>query len=435
MYNINMKRLIENKLHEWKNKKDRKPLLLVGARQIGKSYSVLDFGKNHYTNIALFNLETSEELRGIFDNDLDPKRIVQELEGFSHQTIKPQSTLIFFDEIQACGKAITALKYFCEQAPEYHIIAAGSLLGSFLVKDFLSFPVGKVDRIVMYPMTFQEFLMKTNPNILPLIEESFNINKPLALHERALELFRAYLFTGGMPKAVLEWTDKKEPMFVSAIQQEILSIYDGDMGKYATPTEQVKTRAVYNSIPSQLVRENKKFQYSLIGSNARAVHYEIGLERLFSAGLALKCLKTKKGEMPVAGYADMTSYKVYMNDVGLLNAKLGIPAAALLSDKAHIGGEIKGALTENYVMQELTASGLTPHYWESDGKAEIDFVIQLDEKVIPVEVKAADNVKSKSLSVYVDKYKPAYSIRISAKNFGFENGIKSVPLYAVWCIK
>jgi len=273
-----VKRLIEKKLLEWKNKKDRKPLLLVGARQIGKSYSVIEFGRANYTNVALFNFETSDELKKIFSKDLNPKRIIKDLEGFSRQTITPQKTLVFFDEIQACGSAIISLKYFCEQAPEYQIIAAGSLLGSFLVKDFVSFPVGKVDRLVMYPMTFQEFLMEMNPHIIPLIEESFKENKPMDLHESALELYRTYLFTGGMPKAVLEWKEKQDPIFVSVLHQQILSTYVGDMGKYATPMEQVKTRAVYDSLPAQLARENKKFQYALIGSGARAASYELGLE-------------------------------------------------------------------------------------------------------------------------------------------------------------
>ena len=429
-----MKRLVTEKLLNWKKKEDRKPLLLVGARQIGKSYSVLDYGKANYANIALFNFETSEELRGIFDLDLDPRRIVRELEGFSRQTITPHSTLIFFDEIQASGKAIASLKYFYEQAPEYHIIAAGSLLGSFLVKDFESFPVGKVDRIVMYPMTFYEYLMEMNPHIVALIKDSFSSNAPMMLHEKAMQLFREYLFTGGMPRAVLEWKTRNDPVFVTVVHQEILSMYYGDMGKYSTPTEQVKTRAVFDSMPTQLARENKKFRYSLIGSNARAVHYEIGLEWLMSAGMVLKCQKTGKGELPLAIYADMTSYKIYMGDVGLLGAKVGIPASALLSELALLGSDMRGTLAENYVMQELTASGLTPFYWESDGKAEIDFVVQLDDKVIPIEVKSAANVKAKSLAVFIGKYSPEYSIRISAKNFGYENGIKSVPLYGVWCI-
>ncbi|MCL2279370.1 MAG: ATP-binding protein, partial [Oscillospiraceae bacterium] len=320
-----MKRLITQKLIEWKNKHDRKPLLLVGARQIGKSYSVLDFGKTEYANVVLFNFETSGDLRKIFEKDLNPSRIIRELEGFSGQTITPGKTLIFFDEIQACGNAITSLKYFCEQAPEYHVIGAGSLLGSFLVKDGVSFPVGKADRIVMYPMTFQEYLMEINPNLISIIEESFTSNQPMSLHDTAMQLFREYLFTGGMPKAVLEWKNNAESIMVSAVHQEILSMYYGDMGKYATSTEQVKIRAVFDSLPSQLAKENKKFQYALIGSNARAVHYELGLQWLISAGLVLKCQKTKRGEAALAFYADLNSYKIYMSDIGLFGAKAGIP--------------------------------------------------------------------------------------------------------------
>jgi len=354
-----MKRLVTEKLLSWKNKEDKKPLLLVGARQIGKSYSVLDFGKTNYANTVLFNFETSEELRKIFDLDLDPHRIVRELEGFSRQTIMPYNTLIFFDEIQACGKAIASLKYFCENAPEYDVIAAGSLLGSFLVKGFESFPVGKVDRIVMYPMTFHEYLMEMNPHMITLIGKSFSENTPMPLHEKAMQLFREYLFTGGMPRAVLEWKTNGDPIFVAATHQEILSMYYGDMGKYSTPTEQVKTRAVFDSMPTQLARENKKFRYSLIGSNARAAHYEIGLEWLMSAGMVLKCQKTGQGELPLAFYADLTSYKIYMSDIGLLGAKVGVPASAVLSEKAMLGSEMRGMLAENYVMQEVTAKGNT----------------------------------------------------------------------------
>ncbi|MCL2031656.1 MAG: DUF4143 domain-containing protein [Methanomassiliicoccaceae archaeon] len=430
-----MKRSIEPKLLDWKNSKGRKPLLLVGARQVGKSHSVIEFGRANYANIVVFNFEGNETLRKIFDMDLDPERIVTELEGFSSQTIVPQETLVFFDEIQACGRAMTSLKYFYEQCPDYHIIAAGSLLGSYLVREPTSFPVGKVNILTMYPVTFLEFLTEMNPAAIPLIKEAFEKNVQLTLHDKMLELYRMYLFTGGMPEAVAIWKDRRDPVFVSMVHQDILTMYIGDMGKYSSPADQVKTRAVYNSLPAQLAKENKKFQYSVIGSRARAADYEAGVDWLESAGIALRCRKTGAGEIPLASNVDLTSYKIYMNDVGLLNAKSSVPPITILSERSNISGGAKGAMAENYVMQELTANGLEPYYWESNGKAEIDFVVQMNDKVIPIEVKAADNVKAKSLQEFVKKYSPEYSIRASAKNFGFDNGIKSVPFYALWCIQ
>jgi hypothetical protein len=238
-----------------------------------------------------------------------------------------------------------------------------------------------------------------------------------------------------MPEAVATWKERRDPVFVSNVHQDILTMYIGDMGKYSSPADQVKTRAVYNSLPAQLAKENKKFQYSVIGSRARAADYEVGVDWLGSAGIALKCRKTRIGEIPLASNVDLTSYKIYMNDVGLLNAKSGVPPIVIISERSNMSGGAKGAMTENFVMQELTANGLEPFYWESNGKAEIDFVVQMNDKVIPIEVKAADNVKAKSLQEFVKKYSPEYSVRVSAKNFGFDNGIKSVPFYALWCIQ
>ena len=444
-----MERLIEAKLLDWKQRLDKMPLLISGARQVGKTTTIFEFGKTHYANIAVLNFENNEPLAAIFDKDLNPARIVFELESLSGQSITKESTLIFFDEVQDCPNALTSLKYFCEQAPGYHIIAAGSLLGVALNRNkkkkknddgeydtrTVSFPVGKVDILTMYPMTFEEFLSSVNPHLLSAIIESYTHNAPLSqpLHEKALELYRTYLYVGGMPKAVLEHIEKQDYDFVRIRQNEILSLYSSDMVKYTTQSEQIKINAVYNSIPRQLAKENKKFQYSIIGSHARAASYEIGLAWLKSAGLVINSTKAREGKMPLAYYVDSLSYKAYMSDVGLLNAKSNAPKNLVLS--GGIGGGAKGAMTENYVAQELTANGHTVYYWESDGKAEVDFVIQLGDDIVPVEVKAADNVQSKSLKIFVSKFSPAYSIRVSSKNFGFENGIKSVPLYAAFCIR
>jgi len=433
---MTMKRLIEEDLKKWKNGDDRMPLLLVGARQTGKTHSIMDFGKKNYSNTVMFNFEAGRSLKDIFGGDLEPRRIFKELERHSGQSIIPHETLLFFDEIQACGRAITSLKYFCEQAPEYHIIGAGSLLGSFLVREPTSFPVGKVNLLTMYPLTFREFLEEMNPFAIPLIQESFDRNMPGPANESMMELYRTFLFTGGMPKAVLRWKETKDPNMVRMAQHEILTMYSGDMGKYSSAAEQVRNEAVYDSIPAQLAKENTKFQYSVIGSRARAASYEDGLKWLISAGLVLKCQRVTKGEMPLAAFVDMNSYKVYMSDVGLLNAKSDVPYNIIMSGIRGMSGGPKGAMAENYVMQELTANGFVPYYWGVHGKAEVDFLIQDAEgMIIPIETKAADNVMAKGLREYVKEFSPEYSVRVSSKNFGFDNGIKSVPLYAVWCIR
>ncbi|MDR1955099.1 MAG: ATP-binding protein [Candidatus Methanoplasma sp.] len=431
-----MKRLIEQDLEKWKNSKDRMPLLLVGARQTGKTHTVMEFGKKNYADTAMFNFEAGNSLKSIFDGDLEPKKIIRELERHSGRSIIPNETLLFFDEIQACGRAITSLKYFCEQAPEYHIIGAGSLLDSYLVREKTSFPVGKVNLLTMYPMTFREFLEEINPFAIPLIEESFRENRNDPENDRMMELYRTFLFTGGMPKAISKWKETKDPDLVRMIQHEVLTTYLGDMGKYAPASERVKTEAVYDSLPAQLAKENTKFQYSVIGSRARAVSYGDSMKWLISAGLVLQCQRATEGEMPLAAFVDLNSYKAYMSDVGLLNAKSDIPYNMITSRTHGISGGPKGAMAENYVMQELTANGFTPYYWGIHGKAEVDFLIQDGKgKIIPIETKAADNVMAKGLREYVKIYSPEYSIRISSKNFGFDNDIKSVPLYAVWCIE
>ncbi|MDR1940687.1 MAG: ATP-binding protein [Clostridiales bacterium] len=441
-----MKRLIEDKLIAWKNRPNKMPLLLFGARQVGKTTTVIDFGKAQYSNTVVFNLESNEALQNVFDGDLSPARIISELETYSGQSLQKGATLIFFDEIQACPKALTALKYFCEEAPRYHIAAAGSLLGVALnrgrkkqddsIAAAVSYPVGKVEILTMFPMTFEEFLLNVNPLLSAEIKKRYESLSPLSeiAHKKALELFRAYLYTGGMPQAVFAYCEQKDLDAVRIRQNEIHALYSLDMAKYTTAAEQIKIKAIYASVPAQLAKENKKFQYSLIKSGARAAAYEEGLEWLAAAGLIIKCGKAGAGRLPLSSYIDLQSYKIYLSDVGLLNAKGNIPKNIVLTQSG-LGGEAKGAMTENYVAQELVAGGHTIAYWESQGKAEVDFLIQTEDGVIPVEVKAQTNTQAKSLKEYVCKFDPKYSIRISAKNFGFENDIKSIPLYAVFCLK
>lgn len=430
-----MKRRIEAGLLNWKNQKDRKPLIVYGARQVGKTYSIISFCKNNYADYAYFNFEANEELKSIFDRNLEPSRIVLELGAVLGRRIS-EHTLIIFDEIQAAPKALTSLKYFYEQAPEYHIIAAGSLLGVALERENYSFPVGKVNSINMYPMDFYEFLMATeNEALADIIEAGYRDDTPLSeqLHSRALELYRAYLVVGGMPEVVREYVETNDYRMVRVKQAEIINNYTADMAKYATKNEAVRHVATYNSIPSQLARENKKFQYRLIGSNARSREYEGSIDWLYKAGVVLKCEKVNEGKVPLEFYKDITSFKIYFSDVGLLAAKAMIPVETILSD-INFGGEAKGAVTENYLAVQLACREHNLYYWESNSTAELDFVIMYGNGILPIECKANVHIRAKSLEIFKKKYDIAQSVRVSAKNFGMENGIKSVPLYAAWCI-
>jgi len=431
-----MKRKIVDELILWKNSPRRKPLILSGARQVGKTYSALSFGKEYYKNTVYVSLEDSRDVQLIFERDLKPKRIIRELSAQLGQSIFPEDTLIIFDEIQACERALTSLKYFCEDAPEYHIIAAGSLLGVAMNREKYSFPVGKVDMLTLYPLDFEEFLAATgNASLVELIKESFADFSPLSLHDTAMDLYKTYLVVGGMPGAVLDYVQTRDFNFVLAAQKTINDAYIADMAKYASPQETTKIMAAWASIPAQLSKENHKFQYKVIKSGARAYEYETPLDWLKFAGIINKCVRVSEGKLPLTAYADNDSFKVYMMDTGLLCSKFGISANIILSD-SHILDGFKGALAENYICQCLISNGFTPFYWSSPGKAELDFVFQDSlGNIVPLEGKSADNVKSKSLKQFVSLYNPDYSVRVSAKNFGYENGIKSIPLYALFCLK
>ncbi|WP_346866989.1 MULTISPECIES: ATP-binding protein [unclassified Clostridium] len=430
-----MKRKIVEWLKEWKNNKNRKPLILQGARQVGKTYSTLTFGKDYYKNTVYLNFENNSELSNIFNKDLNPDRIIKELSVITGQTIFKEDTLIFFDEIQACERALTSLKYFNENANGYHIIAAGSLLGVAVNRVQYSFPVGKVDIKTLYPLDFEEFLIALGKeDYIDLIKESFNNNSPLSFHNTLMDIYKLYLVIGGMPASVKEYIEKNDFNFVLATQKNINDSYVADMAKYATPNETTKIMAAFNSIPAQLAKDNKKFQYKIIKSGARAHDYETPLDWLKASGVIIKCHKCNEGKLPLSAYTDFNTFKVYMTDTGLLCSRFGIPANAVLVDTPSFNG-FKGALTENYVAFSLIANSYTIYYWESKGQAEVDFIVQDDQgNIIPIEVKAADNVRAKSLQQFIKKYNPPYSIRISAKNFGYENGIKSVPLYATFLI-
>jgi len=431
-----MERKMLDELLLWKKKPRRMPLILHGARQVGKTHTTLSFGKKHYKNTAYFNMEDSTEIASVFERDLDPNRIIRELSVISGQTIFPKDTLIIFDEIQALERALTSLKYFCEKTPEYHIIAAGSLLGVTINREKYSFPVGKVDIMTMYPLDFEEFLWATgHDQICQLIKEAYSEFMPFSLHEQAMDLYKTYLVVGGMPRAVLEYIQTNDFNFVHAAQKNLNDAYIADMAKYATPNETTKIMAAWNSVPAQLAKENRKFQYKIIKSGARAYEYETPLDWLKSAGMIHKCIHISEGKIPITAYTDYASFKIYMIDVGLLCSKFGIAAHIIMNGTHNFDG-FKGALAENYIMQALVTNGFEPFYWSSQGKAEVDFVFQNKNGfIVPLEAKSSDNVRSKSLKTFTTQYQPPYSIRVSAKNFDHENNIKSIPLYALFCLK
>ncbi|HPE41426.1 MAG TPA: AAA family ATPase [Bacteroidales bacterium] len=431
-----MKRKITKLLIEWKNNPERKPLVINGARQVGKTFIIDHFGEEHYDSILYLNMEIETSLNQFFETEISPQKIIQYLEATKMQEIVPGKTLIFIDEIQTCERALTSLKYFCEQMPEHHIIAAGSLLGVAINREKFSFPVGKVNEIFMYPMDFEEFLwaMKSE-SIAEKIKEHFLSNQemPEAYHKVALEWYQKYFIIGGMPAVVSQFVKTDSFIKCQIIQNEILNQYLIDMSKYADPTTGIKIRACYNSIPAQLAKENAKFQYKVVQRGGTATIFGEAIDWLKFAGIVLKCQRLDHGYIPISAYVDLSNFKLYMADIGLLTLHSKIPLQTILSP-IEIDNTFLGAMSENYIAQALFSNKHPLMYWESDGKAEIDFVLQLENAVIPVEVKKGKRNRSKSLHLFLEKYKSPYAIRISKKNFGFENGIKSVPLYAAFCI-
>lgn len=430
-----MRRIVEGELIAWKAKKERKPLILNGARQVGKTYILRKFGDDNYKNVIYVNLEVNAAVASYFNEDIRPERIIRYLEAYAGEAIIPEQTLIIFDEIQSCERALTALKYFCEEAPEYHIVAAGSLLGVAINREKYSFPVGKVDTITMYPLTFEEFLWALREELLceEICRHYDSLEAmPEALHNKAIDLYRCYLITGGMPAVINEFVTDKKLILVSDTQNKILSDYLADMAKYASNSESVKIRACYNSIPAQLAKENKKFQYKVVQRGGSSSIFGESIEWLNFAGVVIKCQRIEQAFEPIAVYSDLSSFKLYMGDVGLLVMKSGMSQQTILSGDSNL---FMGAVCENYVAQSLAAKGYNLYYWTSEHTAELDFVIQKDNQIIGIEVKKAQHVKSKSMFEFIKKYSPAYSIRISEKNFVMaDNNVRVVPLYAAFCI-
>ena len=431
-----MYRKVTHFLEDWQKSSHRKPLILQGARQVGKTYSILEFGRTHYDNVAYFNFETNPKLNETFAENISPDYLIPILSHIAGQTIVREKTLIVFDEVQLCERALTSLKYFCEDAPDYHIIVAGSLLGVAVNRAKFSFPVGKVDMKTLYPMDIEEFMLAMGEETLvQQIRQCFAANTPLpsALHEAALMLYRQYLVVGGMPECVLQFVETKDYILIRHTQDTILASYLNDMSKYNTLNEIKKTRLTYDNITVQLSKKNTRFQYKLIKKGGRASEFENAIEWLTLSGIVSQIYKVEQIKKPLENYRDIDSFKIYVSDLGLLCAKKDLAATDILYMVDEIN-DFKGGMTENYVNTHLTINGYKTYYWESNRGAEIDFIIQRDTHIIPIEVKAADNTRAKSLKIYMDTYKPAYAIKLSTKNFGFEDNKKIVPLYAVFCI-
>jgi len=432
-----MRRKVLERLIGWKNSPKRMPLIVNGARQVGKTYIIKEFGQLYFSSVVYVNLETNLAVNTYFDTDITPLRIIQYLETTTNTRIIPGETLIVFDEIQSCARALTSMKTFCEEAPEFYIIAAGSLLGITVNREDYSFPVGKVDELTMFPMDFEEFLWAMDKVMLSAeIRNHFSTNQtlPEILHTKALELYKQYLIVGGMPGVVREFIETKSLITATEIQGRILNEYIADMSKYATASTSLKIRSCYNSIPSQLAKENKKFQYKTVQKGGTSTIFGEAIEWLHFAGVVLKCQKINHGFLPISVYADLSDFKLYMSDTGMLTMKSGMPQQIILSQIEEDNGFL-GVLSENYVAQSLTSNGFPLFYWKNENTAELDFVLVIGGKVIPVEVKKGNRTKSVSMNMFVNKYDSPYAIRISKKNFGFDNNIKSVPLYAVFCIE
>lgn len=431
-----MYRKILRFLESWKESEYRKPLILQGARQVGKTYSILEFGRTHYENVAYFNFETDPKLNDTFAESIAPDHLLPILSHISGQTIVKGKTLIVFDEVQLCERALTSLKYFCEDAPEYHIIVAGSLLGVAVNRAKFSFPVGKVDMKTLYPMDMEEFLLAMGEaDLAERIRTCFETDTPMpsALHDAAMQLYRQYLVIGGMPECVMQFAQTKDYILVRHTQDTILASYLNDMSKYNTLNEIKKTRLAYDNITVQLSKKNTRFQYKLIKKGGRASEFENAIEWLCLSGIVSRVYRAEQIKKPLENYRDIDAFKIYVSDPGLLCAKKNLTAEDILCMSEELN-DFKGGMAENYVNVQLVANGYPTYYWESERGAEVDFVIQRGGQLIPIEVKSADNTRAKSLRVYMDTYKPAYAVKLSAKNFAFEDSKKIVPLYAAFCI-
>ncbi len=443
-----MQRKIYSRMMEWKGQEDRKPLMILGPRQVGKTYSTLMFARENFPNHVMFNFQESCDLHRIFEGDLNPDRLVRELSAYSQETIT-EDTLIVFDEIQECNRAITSLKYFRENMPEQPIITTGSPLG--LVAGPAdeggdvdagaddgrkrSFPVGKVEQIQMHPMDLEEYAWATGKRgLTDSIRDHFADMSEMPLHDSALELYREYLAVGGMPEAVSSFVRTCDPGIMVSVQRGLNDSLVGNISKHAGSSDTVvRTMRTWNSMVSQLMKDNLKFQYNKISKGGRSSQYSVSVDWLVAARMVNRVDMVTEPSSPLSGFTDNSSFRLFMADTGLLCSKAEVPFKAVVSGKA--GDRFRGVMAENYVSQSLTANGISAYYWNPDQNTGVDFVIQdSDGEVVPIEVKSGGRTDSRSLSKLRRKYSPRASIRLSSKNFGYEDGLYSIPLYAAFCI-
>lgn len=434
-----MYREILKDLEKWKNRSRRKPLILTGVRQCGKTYIVDEFAKKNFQSYVYVNFESEETLSAIFDYDFDVNRIVSELERHFKTQITPGETLVFFDEIQECTRAITSLKYFCEKMRDLHIVCAGSLLGVALKREQISFPVGKVNRLQLYPMSFKEFVIANNRMDLIEVFDEWPTEReiPKIYKEPMEELLKAFYIVGGMPEVVKTWIETHDYDEVEEVQNEILEDYADDFSKHAPLTDVPKIRWIWDSVPVQLAKENNKFVFSHVKKGKRSAELEDALQWLVDAGLLIKAELVEKPEIPLEGAADKTYFKVYMSDVGLLRAKSKISVRTIL-EESDLYVRYKGAFAENYVLNELKSLGKAPFFWRSGNTAEVDFIYEEEGEIVPVEVKAADNTQAKSYKQFCKKYHPRKGLKLSRKNIAMNlceaTVTYSIPLYLEWNI-
>jgi predicted AAA+ superfamily ATPase len=423
-----MERKLMAELLLWKDRKGRKPLLLEGARQVGKTYLLKEFGKRYFKNVAYVNFQNpTTELTDLFNGSIEPKRIITMLELYLNMKISPSETLIIFDEVQEVPRALTSLKYFCEDTPEYYIATAGSLLGIFLHKN-TSFPVGKINTLKLEPMDFEEFLWANNRENIATFLKS-NIFET-AFNEILSDLFKQYLYIGGMPEAVADWIENSNVENVNAIQEEILSNYRQDFIKHTDSTTAVRIRQVFDSLPAQFAKKNDKFFYGTVKSGARAREYEMAIEWLIDAGIVRRVNQVNCGnKIPLKSYANPSAFKLYFVDIGLFCRLAEIPFE-VINSKTAIFDEFNGLVAEQFVLQQLAKHAL--FYWTSGATGEVDFVMQYGPDIVPIEVKSGTNVKAKSLKLFRETYSPKISIRFSLKNTRIDNDLLNISLYSVF---
>ncbi len=424
-----MERLLLEQLQKWKNKRNRKPLIIRGARQVGKTWLMREFGKRCFENTVYISFDNNERMRNVFELDFDIRRIISALKIENGKAFEAENTLLIFDEVQEVPKALTALKYFCEEAPEYAIVAAGSLLGVALHQG-TSFPVGKVDFLNLYPLNYKEFLLASGEKELVKLLESGDYEMINAFSGKYTDLLRKYYYVGGMPEAVRAYIETDDLGEVRDIQKQLLLYYSNDFSKHAPRETVPRIQMVWDSIPMQLAKENRKFIYGALREGARAKEFELAIQWLLDCGLIHKSRRIKKPGMPLISYMDMSAFKIYMLDVGLLAAKGNIAPVTLLEKNA-IFSEFKGALTEQFVAQELVAAGIELYYYSaSNSNGEVDFVVQTEGRVIPMEVKAEENLQAKSLKAFVAKYGMKDAVRTSMSDYREQDWMVNVPLFA-----